>query len=186
MCVCCRSPLQQAHKRKLKGTVAQGCGCCSRCQGGSDSMFYVVQKCIFTISTRHSNFFKHYYYIVPALRNFHQNCRTLRFRRSSQFLYSDGLVNAPVRLNRHTGAFRGFSCSRELQYHPLLQSQEEVSHLAIFNVWQVNNVHLLLAHMPKGSTNVSRWKLAIDFTAASDICTVNEMNERDWVFSIIN
>lgn len=105
MCVCCRSPLQQAHKRKLKGTVAQGCGCCSRCQGGSDSMLYVVQKCIFTISTRHSNFFKHYYYIVPALRNFHQNCRTLRFRRSSQFLYSDGLVNVSIDTLVHSEAF---------------------------------------------------------------------------------
>lgn len=153
--------------------------CYSPCQGGSDSMLYVVEKSIFTISTRHSNFFKHYSYIVPALRNFHQNCRTPCFRRPSQFLYSGGLVNAPVCLLRHTGAFRGFSCSRELQYHPLLQSQEEVSHLDNFNVWQVNNVHLLLAHTLKGSTNVSRWKLAIDFTAASDICTFNKMNERD-------
>lgn len=51
--------------------------------------------------------------------------------------------------------------------------------LDAFNVWKGNNAHFLLSHTLKGSTNVIRWKLAIDFTVAADIGSANEMNERD-------
>lgn len=146
-------------------------------QGGSDSMLYVVQKCTFTAIARLFNFFKHYYYLVPTLRNFHQNTvlQTLLsvslFRRTCECKHSEAFLAL--------GSYSIIVFILNTTVSSTVQWQEEVSHLDNVQVWQVNNGHLLPARTLKGSTNVLRWKLAIDSTAASDLCALNEMNERD-------